>query len=410
MRKLQMRRWLNFGLQAALIMQCQTKNTKDVNSDYTQGTFGYDLEFLSENEETIVLEDGPAMAAIVPAYQGRVMTSTANGMEGMSFGWINYELIASGEVLQHFNPLGGEDRFWLGPEGGQYSIFFESDAEFTLEDWYTPPPIDTKPFRLVSKSGKSVEFEKDFEISNYSGEEFNVRVNRKISLLSRSALEEQVNLPHEISFVGFESVNVITNIGENPWTRNTGALSIWILGMFTPTDETTVIIPYNEGNIQEMGSVVNDKYFGSISEDRLHILDGVIFFRADGKSRGKIGLNPKRAKDYLGSYDAKNKVLTIVFYTKPKGVEEYVNSLWEIQDEPFAGDVVNSYNDGPVNGSMLGPFYELETSSPAAFLGQNESITHIHKTFHIQGEENTIEPIVRELFHTDLATIRSVFQ
>ena len=43
----------------------------------------------------------------------------------------------------------------------------------------------------------------------------------------------------------------------------------------------------------------------------------------------------------------------------------YVNGQWGPQEDPFAGDVINSYNDGPVeDGSIMGPFYEIETSSP----------------------------------------------
>ena len=95
--------------------------------------------------------------------------------------------------------------------------------------------------------------------------------------------------------------------------------------------------------------------------------DGVLYFSGDGKYRSKIGLSPQRAKTVLGSYDAVNGVLTLVQYNKPEGVQDYVNSMWQIQDQPFRGDVVNSYNDGPTSpgGKPLGPFYELETSSPA---------------------------------------------
>ena len=59
-------------------------------------------------------------------------------------------------------------------------------------------------------------------------------------------------------------------------------------------------------------------------------------------------------------------MLTLVQYDQPEGATDYVNSMWEIQKEPFAGDVVNSYNDGPPapGAKPLGPFYELETSSP----------------------------------------------
>jgi hypothetical protein len=81
--------------------------------------FGDDLAFLRQHTQVIVLSDrrGAAQVAVVPAWQGRVLTSSAQGAKGRSFGWINEKLIASGETLPHFNPLGGEDRLWLGPEG-----------------------------------------------------------------------------------------------------------------------------------------------------------------------------------------------------------------------------------------------------------------------------------------------------
>jgi hypothetical protein len=97
----------------------------------------------------------------------------------------------------------------------------------------------------------------------------------------------------------------------------------------------------------------------------------------DGKSRGKIGINQQRATGVLGSYDSDNKALTFLFCRVPETRSDYVNSSWEIQKDPFSGDVYNSYNDGPLaDGSQMGPFYELETSSPAARLKPGESITH----------------------------------
>src|SRR5690242_16082352 len=101
--------------------------------------FGEDLKFLSEHVQTIVLTDadGHAQVAVVPAYQGRVMTSTTGGAAGPSFGFINRELIASGKFLPHMNAFGGEDRFWLGPEGGQFALFFKKGDPFDLEHWQT---------------------------------------------------------------------------------------------------------------------------------------------------------------------------------------------------------------------------------------------------------------------------------
>jgi hypothetical protein len=93
-----------------------------------EDSFQGDVEFLRKHVATIVLgveANGPRVA-VVPAYQGRVMTSTAGGPAQSSYGWINYAHIASGKSTPHINVFGGEERFWLGPEGGQFSILFFS--------------------------------------------------------------------------------------------------------------------------------------------------------------------------------------------------------------------------------------------------------------------------------------------
>ncbi|KAA3661336.1 MAG: hypothetical protein DWQ10_04750, partial [Calditrichaeota bacterium] len=60
-------------------------------------TFGDDLNFLNQHADVVVLEskDSQARVAAVPAMQGRVMTSSLNGEEGLSFGWINQAYLRS---------------------------------------------------------------------------------------------------------------------------------------------------------------------------------------------------------------------------------------------------------------------------------------------------------------------------
>jgi len=96
-----------------------------------------DKQFLSKHLQVVELKSGDKCLLVTPDLQGRVLTSSANGQDGYSFGWLNYDLIASGKFLPHCNNFGGEDRFWLGPEGGQYSIFFKgsSGKSFDFEDW-----------------------------------------------------------------------------------------------------------------------------------------------------------------------------------------------------------------------------------------------------------------------------------
>jgi hypothetical protein len=378
-------------------------------------TFGDDLKFLKKHTDVIILSDktGDGRVTVVPQMQGRVMTSTAGGQDGFSFGWINRELVASGEFVQHMNVFGGEDRFWLGPEGGQFSIFFKNGVPFDLEHWFTPAPIDTEPFELVSKSKSRAILKKNIELENYSRTVFNLRADREVRVIERSDAVKllRVTLAQKVKMVAFESVNKVTNTGEKAWEKETGLLSIWILGMFNPSLGTTVVVPFNKGPVSKLGAIVNDAYFGKVPADRLVVKDGVLFFRGDGQYRSKIGLSPLRAKPMLGSYDTANHVLTIVQYSKPRGVMDYVNSMWELQDEPYKGDVANSYNDGPSEpgAKPLGPFYELESSSPAAALKPGETISHIHRTFHLQGPEADLNEVAKATLGVTIDEIKSAF-
>ncbi len=140
------------------------------------------------------------------------------------------------------------------------------------------------------------------------------------------------------------------------------------------------------------------------------VKDGILFFKTDGKFRSKIGISPKRAMPYCGSYDPEKQVLTLLWYSAPDNPSKYVNSKWGTQTDPFSGDAVNSYNDGPVDdGSIMGPFYEIESSSPAAFLPAGGKITHTQRIFHITGNEEQLSRITEKLFNQSLADIKKAF-
>ena len=374
-----------------------------------KGTFGFDLQFLKKYHKDLILlgdgSDSGAQIIILPAYQGRVMTSTADGNGGMSFGWINYDLIDSNKEEEHFHAFGGEERFWLGPEGGQFSIFFKKGDPFDFDHWYVPKAIDTEPFILVSSSKTEANFQREMYLKNYSGFEFNLRVNRHIRLLSKTEIPLLLGfpLPGHLQIVGFESNNSITNTGNTPWTKEKGLLSIWILSMFNAGNKTTIAVPYKQGNENDLGKLVTDDYFGKVPVDRLKIKNGVIFLNADANYRSKIGISPKRALPILASFDQVNEVLTIAQFSLPEFPADYVNSLWEIQENPFDGDVVNAYNDGLIDGKQMGKFYELESSSPAATLNVGESMHHLHRTIHLKGNSNELNEITKTLLGIQLS-------
>lgn len=387
------------------------------------GGFADDVTFMEKHTPIILLQDGHAAVAVAPDYQGRVMTSTFDRQAGPSFGWINRPVIEKGflsdqekqgKLEEHIYIFGGEERFWLGPEGGQYALFFKPGTKFEFSDWRTPPAIDTEVFELVEQSATSATFKHNTELLNYSGAEFKVGIERTVKLLGKADASKLlgVELGDGLRLVGYETDNRITNTGYNTWKPKTGLLSIWMLGMYNPSPETTVVIPFKKGEDKDLGPRVNDTYFGKVPEEYLRVDRRKLFFKGDGTRRGKIGISAQRSQGIAGSYDAAGQVLNIVTYNVQDAPNGFVNSMWELQKEPYAGDVINSYNDGaPEPGvAPLGPFYELETSSPAAALKPGETMQHVQRTFHIQGSEEQLDPLARKLLGARLDVIKTAFE
>lgn len=376
--------------------------------------FKADVDFLRRFTPIIVLEDpsGKGKVAVSPALQGRVMTSTSEGDSGLSYGWINRAAFLSGDTSDHINVFGGEDRFWLGPEGGQFSIYFAGGKEFNLDNWHVPRLIDLDPFKVTQSLATEAVFTKQASLTNYSGTVFTFVITRTVRLITQEDAWHQLGIDSTagVSFVAYETLNHLQNTGASPWKKETGLLSIWILGMFNPSENTTIIVPY-EGKSGSIREAVNDRYFGPVPGDRLKFDEHAVYFSADGKYRSKIGLPATVATEWLGSYDADNGVLTLVKYSRPVDAKDYVNSLWEIQQEPYRGDAVNAYNDGPPSpgAKPLGPFYELESSSPAAALVPGGGIKHVHATYHIKGTPAQLDPIMRRFLKTDTGTTVKVF-
>ncbi|MDZ4710196.1 MAG: DUF6786 family protein [Saprospiraceae bacterium] len=382
--------------------------------DYERNTFGYDLKFIRQRKTPILLHDEnfKGMVLVSPDFQGRVLTSTAEGLNGYSFGWLNYDLIGSGENAEHMNAYGGEDRIWLGPEGGQFSLYFKPGSEFIFDNWQVPYGFDSENFEIISIASNEVSFFKKLNLTNYSNTILDIALSRQIKILSPAAFlfEHGLQIKDDIKGVGFESLNILRNTGQNEWNKSTGMPSIWILGMFKPSPSATVVIPYKGGAEANMGALVTDDYFGKVPGDRLKMDPNVFYFKADGHLRSKIGINTFRAKPVCGSFDEERNILTIVEFTLPDTPGEYVNSQWKIQDNPFSGDVVNAYNDGPMeNGTQLGPFYEIESSSRAAQLKPGETIDHKHRTLHFMGKEASLDAISRKILGVGLNDIRNAF-
>jgi len=275
-----------------ILTSSNNTNNKETNNEpvYEKGSYGYDAVFLKKHAgNTLELENGDAKILLSAAYQGRVFTSTAAGDTGTSFGWINYKLLEDSVKKTQFNPVGGEERFWLGREGGQYSIYFKKNDPFDFAHWQVPALIDTVAYKVDQSDKTSATISIASSITDYTGTTFDIAITRSIHLLDKNAISEK----------------------------------------------PTILIP------------------------EIH-------------------------KDGM-----------------------YVNSKWELQKQPFSGDVIKSYNDGALqDGSQMGPFYEIESSSPAKELKPGEIQEYHQTTIHLQGAYSSLKTLVQQLIHVDLEDVK----
>lgn len=381
-------------------------------------TYAAQREFLQKHTKVLELSDGRgALVAICPEWQGRVMTSSCEGPEGPGFGWINEAFIRAGKQDAHFNNYGGEDRFWLAPEAGQFSLWFAPGKPQSLANWLTPPALNVGPFAVSQQTEASfLHLTRGVQLQNTKGTKFDLAVARDIRLLSAYHFGEFFGAPAaklatdgKLKLVGFESRNVVTNKAK-PLAAADGLVSIWTLGMFPPSPQTVIVVPYrsdaDKTKDAALGPVVNSEYFGKIPAERLSVHPKAVLLRGDGAARGKLGIPQRRAVPYLGAIDFAAGTLTLVHFTMPAdpAAAKYANNEWKLpQPEPFVGDVVNVYNDGPAEPGKpsLGGFYELESLSPAVELPTGQSVSHHHRTFHLRGDPKVLAAVLKAITGVD---------
>jgi len=374
-------------------------------------------DFLADYTRVIELAADSARVAVCPEWQARVMTSTCSGPQGPSFGFIHREFIEAGKPDERFNNYGGEERFWLAPEGGQFSLWFAPGKEQTLENWYTQPALNEGAWEVVGQEGQeSCTMRRRMQLRNASNTRFDLEVLRTVRLLAEDDYRQlfgdeaaAILKRDDVEKVGYETINQVANRGPD-MQADKGLVSVWILGMYNAGPRTVVIVPYRPGRESELGPVVQSDYFGTVPPERLKILPEAVLFLADSRYRSKIGTSQRRARNVLGSIDFQAGVLTLVNFTMPEdpAAHRYLNNLWELpQAEPYVGDVANAYNDGPnETGGQLGAFYEIESLSAAEELRTGESLEHRHRTVHVRAPMDVLDQLAQTVLGVSLEKVR----
>ncbi len=320
-------------------------------------TYGDDFNFLVAHTKVVQLtgENGE-LVAICPEYQGRVMTSTTSGLEGHSFGWVNRQFIENGSKDRHFNNYGGEDRLWIGPEGGTYALWFAPGAAQTLANWFTPAPLNEGAFEITSADKDPYyRLSRRMRFQNAARAQFDIEVHREIHLQKIHHFGKLFGADAQaavseggLKMVGFQTINTIINRGP-AMSREKGLLAVWSLGQFPAGPHTSIIVPYKDGDDPKLGPIVNSDYFGPVPPDRLRVNSQAIWFSGDGKYRSKIGVSQARAKPIAGSIDLAGGVLTLVHFSMPDDPTNfgYVNNNWGKQNRTLSGGRVQQLQRRP---------------------------------------------------------------
>ncbi len=357
---------------------------------------------------------GSGCLLIAPDLSGKIMAVSLDGPDGENFGFVNENAIMNRGKHPQFNAYGGALRWWIGPEGGQYGVAFPPGTRtFDLSSWHISEEYNGKPFKVLypaQSEGRTTLMGAECSIENAVGTQFHLGVSCRISLTGppRERLGGRIDPAKHgkaaaspsnlLRHLGYLCETTFVNLSNEPMRREKGLLSIWLLGMYLPSPQTCVIVPYRKSG---RNKIVTDTYFSpdGLSADRLrvHEEEAYLAFRADGKQRSKIGLSRSRACAEIGSIDLSRNLLTLWRFPIRRRLP-YVNSLWEWQKRPYGGDVINSYNDD----GKIGDFYELECSSHALSLQPGERSTFPLEVHHFCGPRNEILQAARQLLKREI--------
>lgn len=346
---------------------------------------------------------------VCPSLAGRVMGTSYTNDQGEFGGFINTKAFKE-DMKDSWDNWGGEERYWLCPEGGQFGLMFQG-KENSFDNYTVQAGINNSKYTVVDISdlGNSLSMKCQFDLHNATGTRFQVESLRRITALD--ACPYLTGMIAEINFVGFQSESTITNVGANAWSKQTGALAHWHLGQFLPGERVIVIIPFNQGIFSD--PPIREDYFvqfclnGKMPANRYWLKNGFALFKADGKCRTKIGQNRSRATGLLASYNLDSDEIIMMDYDYYPGLE-YASSYWYEQPEPYNGDCISFSAEGPISPKEPnGRCYELEAMSPAMFLSPGQSFTFRTRVFHIRGPRLLIAGICHQHLGPEISMLEA---
>lgn len=397
------------GISSITIMYCSLTNAAE------RPIFSDDVALLNKHFSPVVLKlNGDQTLVLLSELQGRVMTGSQSGYHGESIGWFNRAKLEETSALANHESrisagidgsIGGAERTWFGPDGGTYSLFFDKHAARLPDNIRPPAAVNVTPYQLTYRTDSSATFEQTVSFNNHIGFDFVAKVERSVRIIAQNEVEALIgiNLPKSVRRLTYTSQTKVTNLNESSWNADTGLFSIWSLAMLAP--DAIAVIPLKRP-IKERAT----SYFSSTSVSRQKVTDKAVFYLADANRMDKIGVPVVNSTAWVGSYHPKRQLLTLTkLNPHPDPNSSYVSAVWADDAPALDGESHNIFNDGPQqNGKPFGPFFELESSSPALKLKPNEAHIHNYSVLHFSGpiseltkiSESVIKLSIEELIQT----------
>jgi len=322
------------------------------------------LNYLAQKTSVIELYDQfGGRVAVCPEWNGRILTSTCDGLEGDSFGFANVRVMDTDQ----FEDFGGEDQWTISPL--IHSFIVESIKENKAVLRRTLPMTDA--------NGTPVEF----------------HLSRTISLLNRQKIgtlfgESLVEFTEQenASVVSFHTENTV-RAKEKAWVSSRQR------GMFNASPHQCIIVstPPEDGFESEPFPADID-YLGSSPHGRIRHLSQALLIRADGHGRCRVTIPFSHAPPIFGAVELRLGTLTLWTFDLPGNSDE---------------DVVRIYNSGRSHGSTLdwATYYEMNCFSAAQKLQPEQSLTYSQGTLHLNADNETLGNIVRQIFDVSLDDI-----
>ena len=318
------------------------------------------LNYLVQKTSVIELYDQfGGRIAVSPEWNGRVLTSTGDGLDGDSFGCVNVQAIDA----DRYEDFGGEDLWTISPLVHSFGIENIKEHKVILQ----------RTLQMNDANGVHVEF----------------LLSRSISLLSRQKIGDLFGnavadslVQEDVSVVGFRTENTVRS-------QEKAHVASRQRGMFNASPHTFVIVSTPLVDFALDPFPVETDFLGGSPHGRIRHLPQALLIRADGHGQCQTTVPFSASPPIFGAVELRFGTLTLWMFDLPGDSEE---------------DVIRVYNSGHPHPSELewSAYYEMNCFSAAQRLQPEDSLTYRQYTLHLNADNVTLGHLVRQLFDVPL--------